>query len=153
MTTEFLLDEIKAEEGRRLNAYPDPISHGAPWTIGYGHTGPEVHEGLVWDQDQCDTALAEDVQKATHLLDANIPWWRTQEHVRQDVLADMVFNMGWGNGSSGLSGFHHFLNYVRTGQYDAAADAMLQSHWAAQVGKRATRLSVMMRTGARQTIQ
>lgn len=53
----------------RLKAYPDPASplavalrralptkglSGAPWTIGWGHTGPEVHEGLVWTQEKAD---------------------------------------------------------------------------------------------------
>ena len=35
-------------EGREYKAYPDPGSKdGKPWTIGIGHTGAEVVEGLV----------------------------------------------------------------------------------------------------------
>lgn len=37
---------IVAREGVRLTAYPDPGTHGAPWTIGVGHTGPEVKPGM-----------------------------------------------------------------------------------------------------------
>ena len=38
---------IRQWEGCRLSAYPDPASGGEPWTIGYGHTGPEVTAGLT----------------------------------------------------------------------------------------------------------
>ena len=51
------LDLIKKFEGLRLAAYPDPATGGEPWTIGYGHTGPEVHRGLTWTHDQAEAAL------------------------------------------------------------------------------------------------
>ncbi len=56
------LDLIKNFEGCRLTAYPDPGSGGEPWTIGYGHTGPEVHEGLTITQEQADQDLQRDLQ-------------------------------------------------------------------------------------------
>lgn len=52
---------IKQFESCRLQAYPD--QRGIP-TIGWGHTGPEVHLGLVWTQSQADSALKDDVQTA-----------------------------------------------------------------------------------------
>jgi lysozyme len=151
MTTPLLIEDLKRDEGCSLTAYPDPLSGGEPVTIGFGHVGPEVHDGLVWTSEQCETALQEDAAKACRLLDANIPWWRTQNDVRQDAMANMTFNMGWGSGTSGLSGFHNFLNFMRTGQYDQAATAMLDSRWADQVHQRATRLADMIRTGERPT--
>jgi GH24 family phage-related lysozyme (muramidase) len=39
MTTLWLAQDIKTDEGCRLEAYPDPATGAAPWTIGYGHTG------------------------------------------------------------------------------------------------------------------
>ena len=36
-------------ESCRLTAYQDLKGI---WTIGWGHTGPEVVEGLVWTQNQ-----------------------------------------------------------------------------------------------------
>lgn len=48
---------LHAFEGCRLKAYPDPKTGSAPWTIGYGHTGNDVHEGLVWTQQQADDAF------------------------------------------------------------------------------------------------
>lgn len=46
-----------AEEGCRLTAYPDPVSGGDPWTIGYGATGPGITSGTVWTQERADADL------------------------------------------------------------------------------------------------
>lgn len=56
------LDLIKSFEGCELSAYPDPGTGGQPWTIGFGHTGPEVHLGLTITQDQADALLAQDLR-------------------------------------------------------------------------------------------
>jgi lysozyme len=45
-------------EGCKLRAYPDPATGGAPWTIGYGATGPSITEGIVWTQAQADNDLS-----------------------------------------------------------------------------------------------
>ncbi len=47
---------LKKWEGCRLNAYPDPASGGAPWTIGYGHTGAGVVPGLTITQEQAEAS-------------------------------------------------------------------------------------------------
>jgi len=48
----------KARADGRFSAYPDPASGAAPWTIGWGSTGPDIHAGLVWTQAQCDARFA-----------------------------------------------------------------------------------------------
>ncbi|KUM04892.1 lysozyme [Chromobacterium subtsugae] len=50
---------IKQFEGVRLTAYQDIVG---VWTIGYGHTGPEVKKGLTITQQQADQLLAADLQ-------------------------------------------------------------------------------------------
>ncbi len=55
----------------------------------------------------------------------------------------MCFNLGLG----GLLGFKETLHLIQSGQYVLAADAMLESKWAAQVKQRAVRLANMMRSG------
>jgi lysozyme len=51
-------------ESCKLTAYPDPGSKdGKPWTIGWGHTGPEVVKGLVWAQAQADAAFVADIAR------------------------------------------------------------------------------------------
>lgn len=49
---------LKREEGLSLVAYRD---QGGVYTIGYGHTGPEVHVGLVWTLEQAEAALLLDL--------------------------------------------------------------------------------------------
>lgn len=44
-------------EGCKLQAYLDS---GGVWTIGYGHTGPEIDHTTVWTQQQADDQLAKD---------------------------------------------------------------------------------------------
>lgn len=70
---------LKAFEGLRLNAYPDPGTGGDPWTIGYGHTGKDVKPGLAWSVEQAESALRRD---------ANI------FEVGVNDLVDIVINQG-----------------------------------------------------------
>jgi len=46
-----------------FQAYPDPGSGGAPWTIGWGATGPDIGPGTVWTQAQCDERLEADLAR------------------------------------------------------------------------------------------
>jgi lysozyme len=146
VTTPYLLGDLKRDEGLRFAAYHD--TEGV-CTIGYGHTGREVIPGLVWNQDHCDAALVTDVERAMAECDKHVPWWRDQTPERQDVMVMLMFNMGWGDGTRRLSSFHHTLEFWRTGDYEAAADGLLRSHWAEQVKSRATRLAEQLRTGVR----
>jgi GH24 family phage-related lysozyme (muramidase) len=50
-----------------IEAYPDPGTGAAPWTIGWGATGRDrfnggmIGPGTRWTQGQCDARLAEDL--------------------------------------------------------------------------------------------
>lgn len=143
MTSPYLLKDLQRDEAVKLAAYPDPITHGAPWTIGVGHTGREVHPGLVWTMAQVLDALAADVAAVAKGLDTALPWWRTLSDLRQDCLANQAFNMG----VHGLLGFTTYLGLVKSGRYAEAADDELHTLWARQVGARANRLAEQMRTG------
>ncbi len=78
-------------EGLKLTAYKDMVG---VWTIGYGHTGPEVKEGLQWTQAQADLQLACDMQKVEEALTKLIPPNCTQGQF--DALVDFGFNLGIG---------------------------------------------------------
>jgi lysozyme len=138
-----LSHELQIEEGLRLTAYPDPISQGDPWTIGYGHTGSDVYKGLVWNLAQAQNALNSDIAIAAASLEKALPWTSTVDPVRRDVLVDMTFNMGINR----LLQFHQTLAYIQRGEYDLAAKEMLNSAWANQTKTRATRLSQIMSSG------
>lgn len=45
-------------ESCKLEAYLDTLAQPPVWTIGWGHTGPEVREGLVWSQRKANDKLA-----------------------------------------------------------------------------------------------
>ena len=151
MTTPFLAADLREDEGLRLLAYPDPLTRAEPWTIGYGHTGPGVDQGLEWTLERAEAVLEADIAHACRLCDALIPWWRGLDDPRQDVLAQMMFNMGWRSrdGGHGLATFVRMLSAARAGDWRVAHDQMLASGWARQVGARAQRLALQMLTGQR----
>lgn len=65
---------------------------GAPWTIGWGYTGPEVHYGLEWTQAQCDAQLLAAMRRSEANVreEVEIPLTR-EEFV---ALCDLDFNIG-----------------------------------------------------------
>ena len=144
MTTPFLADDLKHDEGCRLTAYRDTLG---VWTIGVGHA--HVAEGTAWTATECDAQLAADIVHAEALLDAHAAWWRDLDDPRQDVMVNLCFNMGWGDGTRGLSSFKATLRSIEAGDYGKAAEGLLASRWATEVHGRATRLAVQLRTGVR----
>jgi lysozyme len=85
-------DLIKSFESCKLTAYWD--AYGKCWTIGWGHTGKDVYEGLVWTQEQADEALVHDEIAADALLAIYSPGLTGNV---LDALTDFVFNIGIGN--------------------------------------------------------
>jgi lysozyme len=84
-------DLAKQFEGCKLEAYQDLAGI---WTIGYGHSGKDVYEGLVWTQQQADDALLHDINAARALLEMYSP---NLANGALDALTDFVFNLGIGN--------------------------------------------------------
>ena len=136
-------DQIAAFEGCRLTAYPDPLTHADPWTIGYGHTGPDVYPGVVWTQQQADDQLAADVNRCTGQVLSALPWAAGLNDARQAVLIGMAFQLGLG----GLVAFHNTLSAVQAGNWALASLGMQNSVWARQTPERASVLSQQMLTG------
>ncbi|WP_411871717.1 glycoside hydrolase family protein [Vulcanococcus limneticus] len=86
---------LKRWEGCRLAAYPDPGSGGEPWTIGYGHTGPEVVPGLVISQDQAEAWLQMDAAEAAAAVDQLLAGCSVTARQRE-ALVSFCFNVGAG---------------------------------------------------------
>ncbi|QMP19225.1 endolysin [Pseudomonas phage Persinger] len=83
-------------ESCRLTAYPDPGSKdGTPWTIGWGHTGPEVRKGLVWTQAQADAAFVKDLRRFESGVLEMVQVPVTQGQF--DALVSFAYNLGLGN--------------------------------------------------------
>lgn len=87
--------------------------------------------------------LDNDLNSVEKDLDYSIPWWRKLDDARQEVIANMAFNMG----IKVFLGFKQTLAAVQAGQYKDASVLMLDSKWAKQVGNRATVLSKQLETG------
>jgi lysozyme len=82
---------VKKFEGCRLKAYKCPAG---VWTIGYGHTGPDVFEGRIWTQAQADAALDKDMQHALDGIRKAITSTLTDKQMA--ALVSFVFNLGIG---------------------------------------------------------
>jgi len=82
---------VKMFEGCRLRAYQD---QGSVWTIGWGHTGPDVVRGMTCTIAQANNWLEEDLAKVDAGLRrlVTIPLNQNQ----YDAVADFVFNLGLG---------------------------------------------------------
>ena len=131
-----LIDQLRIHEGVEKTVYND--SEGIP-TIGVGRNLRD--RGL--SDDEIDYLLSNDIDIVVDELDKVMPWWKDLDEVRQRVLCDLVFNLGMPR----FSGFKKSISYMKQQMWDQAADELLDSKWARQVGRRAQTLSEMMRTG------
>ncbi|MFB9156477.1 lysozyme [Chromobacterium violaceum] len=102
---------IKQFEGVRLAAYQDMVG---VWTIGYGHTGPDVKAGLAITQQQADQLLAADLEKfETGVRKAVIVPLNANQF---SALVSFSYNLGLGNLRSST-----LLRLLNKGDYDGAA--------------------------------
>lgn len=85
------LELIKRHEGLRLKAYT--CSAGV-WTIGYGHTGPDVTPDLLITKEHADRLLAEDVADAEKGVFTRLKTPPTQNQF--DAMVSLAFNIGVG---------------------------------------------------------
>jgi lysozyme len=110
------LELTKQFEGVRLTAYQDSVG---VWTIGYGHTGPDVAPGKTISQAQADTILMKDIARFEDGVNKLVKTSLTQNQF--DALVDFSFNLGLGNlGSSTL------LKKLNAGDYKEAAEEFLR---------------------------
>lgn len=78
-------------EGFRKEAYRCPAG---VWTIGYGHTGPEVCSGLTTTREEALQWLKRDVAWAEKAVNAE---GLSLNQDQFDALVSFVFNVGAGN--------------------------------------------------------
>ena len=131
-----LLKQIVRHEGSRNKMYLD--SEGVE-TIGVGHN--------LRDRPISDRAimviLEDDIEAAVLDLVLQFPWFKSLDEVRRGVLINMSFNLG----ITRLKRFERMIAAIKTENWQLAADEMINSKWARQVGSRAHELADQMRTG------
>lgn len=141
-----LMQDLKRVEGFVRYAYLDSKGY---WTIGHGRCiDARVGGGIT--QTEAGMLLRNDIANTIAQLDAVMLWWVSLDDVRARVLVDMAFNMG----IAGLLEFHKMLGHVERGEWDAAADDMLDSNYARKdVPTRAAENARRMRTGSVLAVQ
>lgn len=123
---------VAQHEGLRLDMYHDTV--GVP-TIGYGHNLLEpISERAAL------IILEDDIIKTFNELDDRMDWWRDLPEPAQNVVASMVFNMGWPR----FSRFKKFISALEDRAWDKAAYEMEDSLWFQQVGNRGRELRDLM---------
>lgn len=90
-TSQRGVDLIKRFESLKLEAYQDG---GGVWTIGYGHTGPDVTPGRKIDEPLAEAMLREDLMSAEKGVKALVQVPLTQSMF--DALVSFAFNVGVG---------------------------------------------------------
>jgi lysozyme len=136
----MLFSEVKQRitkhEGLRLKPYRDSVGK---LTIGVGRNLDD--KGIL--PSEAESLLHNDIMDAESDVKALYEPYAELTAIRQYVLIDMCFNMG----RARLGGFKKMLAALRARMYNDAADEMLNSKWAQQVGPRATELAALMRVG------
>lgn len=136
-----LLERIKEQlirhEGLRLKPYR---CTAGKLSIGIGRNLDDC--GI--SQTEAYVLLENDIQNCEKQLLDEIPEiYNGLDDVRKSVLLNMCFNLG----IKGLLEFKNTLTFIAAGDWERAANGMLASKWAKQVGKRAIELSELMRKG------
>jgi len=88
------IELIKEFEGLEEKAYPDPGTGGDPWTIGYGHTGPDVYPGLVISKSRAEELLVQDLRRFEDAVETLIDVELNQNEF--DALVSFTYNVGEG---------------------------------------------------------
>lgn len=147
MNRELLKQLLVLHEDLRTKPYND--SEHVP-TIGVGHNMqahplPE-HIKHVLDlygeisYTDCMELLDSDIDVVIKEI-SQFPWFENLSEIRQAAMCDMLFNLGL----TRFLKFKHLLAALSDEDYERAADEMLDSKWASDVGDRAITLAKMIR--------
>lgn len=163
-------DQLVLHEGLRTEAYVDTLGN---WTIGVGYNitgrgydfleevlGRKVkpadgmNEKARITRDEALKVLRADLQRLEPIIPHYFPEYLKLTEVRQRVVLDMAFNMGFK-----VLGFRNTIAAVKAGDWSAAVKGLYSSKWAYQVddgpGKhfgRCDRLGRMLLTGNDYTV-
>lgn len=135
MDLKKLTNLLIRHEDLRLKPYPDTVGK---LTIGVGHnlTDKGISKNIAM------AIFSEDLTDTINFLNLKFPWFHTLDDVRAQAVADMTFNL-----MGGMLDFHHMLAALEKGDWETAADELLNSKFAKQTGSRATELAQMIRSG------
>jgi lysozyme len=143
---ETLEQRIMRQEGftpvAKIDVSPD-------YVIGYGHDItpdelPQYSNGIT--QQSALVLLSQDIQNAKTEANNSFPWILGLDDVRQDVIYDMVFQMG----AAGVKDFPKMIAAIRDKDYNTASKEMLNSQWHSETPDRCEELANLMLYGDEQ---
>lgn len=123
----------KARPDGSVEAYPDPATGGAPWTIGWGsttdETGHPVKPGAVWPKDRASARFTDHVGEFSEQvwsLVKDVPTTQSQF----DAMTSLAYNVGVANlQSSTLLKLHRAGDYAgaqgQFGRWNRANDKVM----------------------------
>ena len=131
-----LIEQLKIHEGMKLKPYK---CTAGKLTIGIGRN----LENVGISEDEANMLLRHDIQEATRQLLHAFPWMGDLNDARISAMINFTFNVGIGT----VKKFENTLSYMQSGEWNKAADEMMDSRWARQVGNRAIEVTEQIRTG------
>ena len=129
-----LLDSTAIHEGFRSEMYICPagrLSIGYGYNLEAGMSEREARALMILKYEEIFTGLTRHA------------WWESLSDGRQRALAEMAYQLG----AAGLLRFQRMLSAIEAGDFDSAADEMLDSQWAEQTPSRARHCADLMRAG------
>jgi len=133
---ETLVEDIKKEEGYRSSVYLDTLDKP---TIGYGF----LIDTLELQEDICELILMRKLEKLIKSIKFNFKWFDDMPDKVQDVIINMCYQLG----VSGVSKFKKTIQLMKNKQWDRASVEMLDSKWGReQTPQRAKRLSEIVKS-------
>lgn len=131
---------VKKNEGLRLKPY---LCTAGKWTIGYGHN---LENGI--SEYVAEAILDEDIRTAIEdVLDIfsndKDEFQLILSYNRYTALVDMMFNLG----KPRFLTFKRMIQAIKEKNWDKAANELLDSKYATQVGQRANNNANLLRKG------
>ena len=133
---ETLIEQFIRHEGLRFKPYR---CTSGKLSIGVGRNLDDV--GIT--KEEAMYLLRNDISRCMTECRLKIIFFDQLDEARQDVLLNMCFQMG----ISGLLKFKNFLSFLEKQDFDSAAEEMLKSKWAGQTPARAKELSGVIKKG------
>jgi lysozyme len=136
-----LENELIKYEGFSSTPYKDTMGY---WTIGIGHKLDtkdynEFRNKIITFQEALAT-LKEDLSEVMKQIKIKLPWIESIPLDKQDILLNMAFNIG----VTGLMKFKNMLEAVKNKDYKKASLEMINSDWANQVKNRSMKMAKKM---------
>ena len=121
------IELIKRFEGCHLKAYPDPLSGGKPYTVGWGSTkkkdGSPFMLGEIITQDEADQLLLYQLETGYMPAIERIPYFNEMSPEQVGALLSFAYNLG--ARFYGSDGFETISRRLRNREWDLIPDALL----------------------------